>query len=181
MVIAYHINMTAYGWWLPNDLRGSTSKSIQCDVLEELGELHFGRKRVQPASRDIRAFYERAADLLKHELLTFNDDAIQIIATAFANCIRANGYTCYACAIMIDHVHLLIRKHKHLAKQMIEQFQSYSGDALQTVELRPPDHPVWASGGWKVFLDEPAEIWRTNPYIEDNPIKMRRPAQSWPL
>lgn len=47
IIIAHHIMWTCYGWWLPNDLRGSTSEVIRNDVLKELGELHYGRKQVQ--------------------------------------------------------------------------------------------------------------------------------------
>ena len=61
MVLAHHLIWVAYGWWLPNDLRGSMSKEIRNDVIGELGELHYGRKKVQPASSDIRAFYEQAS------------------------------------------------------------------------------------------------------------------------
>src|SRR6058998_1108964 len=64
IVIAYHLIWTVYGWWLPNDPRGSTSKTI-ASLIAALGELHFGRKRIQPASRDVRAFYEQAAKVLK--------------------------------------------------------------------------------------------------------------------
>ena len=41
------------------------------------------------------------------------------------------------------------------------------------------DHPVFAHGGWKVFLDEPTEIWRTIPYIDENPLKIGLPKQNW--
>src|SRR5215218_3894876 len=59
MVLGYHLVWTAYGWWLPNDPRGSMSGTIESDVIAQLGELHYGRKRVQLASRDIRRFYCR--------------------------------------------------------------------------------------------------------------------------
>jgi hypothetical protein len=72
MVLGYHLVWTAYGWWLPNDPRGSTSRSIASDVIAELGALHYGRKRVQPASREIRCFYERAEEVLKFPLLRFS-------------------------------------------------------------------------------------------------------------
>jgi hypothetical protein len=48
IVIAYHLIWTGYGWWLPNDPRGSMSHRIASDVIAELGELHYGRKKVQP-------------------------------------------------------------------------------------------------------------------------------------
>ncbi|HSZ59316.1 MAG TPA: hypothetical protein VK797_26980 [Tepidisphaeraceae bacterium] len=46
MVLAHHLIWVAYGWWLPNDPRGSMSRYLDRDILAELGELHYGRKRV---------------------------------------------------------------------------------------------------------------------------------------
>ena len=68
-VIAYHLIWTAYGWWLPNDLRGSMSRFVHSDVISDLGDLHYGRKRIQPAARDVRAFYEAVKGKLKFNLL----------------------------------------------------------------------------------------------------------------
>ena len=33
IVIAHHLIWTAYGWWLPNDPRGSNSQVIRSDVI----------------------------------------------------------------------------------------------------------------------------------------------------
>jgi REP element-mobilizing transposase RayT len=180
MVIAYHLILTPYGWWLPNDPRGSMSHAVSCDVLKELGELHFGRKKLQPPGRETRKFYQNAKRLLKDELLPFDAHAIPVIADAFGQCIRDNSYTCYAGVIMSDHVHLCIRKHKHQAEEMIENCCRYSAGALCAAGFRPMDHPVWAHGGWKVFLDKPDDIHRSIKYIEQNPLKRREPIQCWP-
>jgi REP element-mobilizing transposase RayT len=179
IVIGYHLVWVAYGWWLPNDPRGSTSKEICCDVLKELGELYYGRKAVQPASREIRSFYEQAEGKLKHPLRTFTPGCIEEIGFAFAGTIAEHRYTCYAAAIMPDHVHLLIRKHKHLAEVMIENFQDASRLRLRNSGGFTADHPVWGGPGWKAYLDHPDEIRRTIRYIEDNPIKARQPVQIW--
>ena len=181
IVIAYHLIWTAYGWWLPNDPRGSSSHTIKSDVLAELGELHLGRKRVQPASADIHGFYQSAQDWLRHELLTFDGRAVSIIADAFTEAIAAQKYTCYACAVMPDHVHVLIRKHKHSAEQMIAHLQDVSRLRLRETDLRTADHPVWGGPGWKVFLDHPDDVRRTIRYVEDNPRKMRLADQRWPF
>lgn len=109
MVIGYHLIWTAYGSWLPNDPRGSSSHEIRCADIVGLGELHHGRRKVQPAARDIRKFYESAQQILKHELLKFSNEDVRSIAEGFADVVRQRTYTCYACAIMTDHVHLLIR------------------------------------------------------------------------
>ena len=181
MVIAYHLIWTAYGYWLPNDRRGSMSKTIACDVIAELGALHYGRKKVQPAAREVREFRNRARNVLKYPLLDFELPDTSAIADGLAEAIRRQSYTCYACAIMPDHVHLLIRKHKHQAEDMLDNLQEFSRLRLRTVGLRTFDHPVWGGPGWKVFLDTPADVRRTIRYIQENPVKWRLPRQEWPV
>jgi REP element-mobilizing transposase RayT len=179
MIIGYHLVWTAYGWWLPNDPRGSMSRSIACDVLAELGALHHGRKRVQPPSSVIRRFYEDAEDLLKFPLLTFDPVEIDAIAEGFTSVIQEERYTCYACAIMPDHIHILVRKHRDRAEDMIAKLQQGTRRCVIDRRVREVFHPVWGGDGWKVFLDSPADIRRTIRYIEQNPIKARLPAQTW--
>ncbi len=181
MVAAYHLIWTAYGWWLPNDPRGSSSHEIRSDVIANLGELHQGRKKVQPASADIKRFYVTARQVLKHELRTFADAEIAVLAESFAKTIELRRYTCYACAIMSDHIHMLIRKHRDTAEEMIQNLQEASKLALITAGHYPDEHPVWGGPGWKVFLDSQDNIKRTVRYIEDNPRKANRPAQCWPF
>lgn len=172
MVLAHHLIWVAYGWWLPNDLRGSMSRAIASDVIAELGVLHHGRRRIQPASRDIRAFYEVAGNVLKFPLLRFAAVEIDAIFLAFNHVIETCGYTCYACAIMPDHVHLCVRKHRDRAEDMIANLQSESRRRVRGVGLRAADHPVWGGPGWKVFLDSVDDIERTIPYVQHNPMKL---------
>jgi REP element-mobilizing transposase RayT len=179
MVIGHHLIWTAYGWWLPNDPRGSMSHVINRDVLKDLGELHHGRKRVQPASRVIREFYQRADGLLQYPVMNFVPVEINTIARAFEETIRSEGYTCYACAIMPDHIHVLIRKHKDRAEDMIEKLQLASCRAVRDAHARDKFHPVWGGCGWKVFLDSVDDVKRTVRYVEGNPIKARLQAQAW--
>lgn len=179
MVVGYHLIWTAYGWWLPNDPRGSCSREIRVERIADLGELHHGRKPVQPGSGEIRRFYEAARDTLKHPLLTFDDAAIATIAEGFATAIRERQYTCYACAVMPDHVHLLIRRHRDKAKEMIAALQAASRAALVAAGLREPNHPVWGGPGWKVFLNTQADLERIVRYVHANPVKAGRLEQTW--
>jgi len=179
IVIAHHLILTAYGWWLPNDPRGSTSRTVASDVIAELGELHQGRRRIQPPSATIREFYARAGQVLKFPLLEFTSGDTRAIADGFAEAVSRCRYTCYACAIMPDHVHLIIRKHRHKAEQMIENLQEFGRLRLSSSALRAPDHPVWARSGPKVFLDHPDDVRRTIRYIRDNPVKRRMSPRHW--
>ena len=39
MLAGYHLIWTGYGWWLPNDPRGSMSREIHSSAIAGLGEL----------------------------------------------------------------------------------------------------------------------------------------------
>lgn len=181
MVAGYHLVWTAYGWWLPNDPRGSWSHEIRVEKLEPLGEMHYGRKRDQPRPAELRIFYEHARDALKHPLLTFDEQDVLIIAQSFAKVIQERQYTCYACAIMPNHVHLLIRRHRDTAEQMIEAFQVASREALIEAGKRSASHPRWGGPGWKGFLNTREDFVRVEKYIRENPMKEGLPEQQWPF
>lgn len=168
IVIAYHLVWTIYGYWLPNDPRGSTSKIIRNDLLNELGELHCGRKKIQPVHSELRNFDRAKALLLKFPVCEFDGEALSIIEESFSDLVSVRHYTCYACAILKDHVHLLIRKHRDSAEQMIAHLQCESHLALREAEKFDLAHPIWGGHGWSVFLDSPEDIWRTIKYICGN-------------
>ena len=155
------------------------SACIKCDLIADLGELHHGRKRVQPASREIQAFYDNAVPRLKFAQVKFVKEEVEQIACGFAEAIAQYRYTCYACAIMPDHVHVLIRKHKHQAEEMTRNLQQASHIALRDKGHFDFEHPIWGGAGWKVFLDSPDDIRRTMEYIEQNPVRIGKPKQRW--
>jgi REP element-mobilizing transposase RayT len=179
MVAGFHLVWTAYGWWLPNDPRGSSSHEIRVERIADLGELHHGRKTVQPSRAELRVFFEKSKSALKHELLKFQPEDVSLIADAFGETMNREKYTCYACSIMEDHVHCLIRKHKHHAETMIANLQAASRVKLLEAGRRTDDHPVWGGPGWKVFLYTEDDMRRIVRYIESNLIKAGLPPQRW--
>jgi len=80
---------------------------------------------------------------------------------------------------MSDHVHVLIRKHRDIAEEMIDNLQKSSWKSLIAAGARTTDHPTWGGPGWKVFLDTPEDIRRTIKYIENDPMPFRLPRQHW--
>jgi hypothetical protein len=87
-VIAYHLIWTAYGTWLPNDPRGSGSTSVLSDLLAELGKLHFGRRKIQPASRQVREFYKQAEPRLRFPAIRYDEANRGLIAAGIADAIN---------------------------------------------------------------------------------------------
>ena len=180
-VIAYHLVWTAYGTWLPNDPRGSGSQGVATPLLTELGDVHYGRRRSQPSPSAVSAFYEHAEPRLQYPVVRFDIKLINVVAAAFSDAILAHRYTCYACAIMPDHIHMVIRKHKHRAEAMIDNLQAVSRMRLSNAHDTTPDHPVWTQGGWKRFLDNPSAVRTAISYVERNPKKSALPPQTWPF
>jgi REP element-mobilizing transposase RayT len=82
---------------------------------------------------------------------------------------------------MPDHVHLVIRKHRDQAEDMIAHFQEATRALIRGNPngQHGPEHPVWGGPGWKVFLNSQDDIRRTIYYVEQNPVKMGRPVQAW--
>jgi len=181
VVIAHHLIWTVYGWWLPNDPRGSSSHEIRVEPIGALGPLHYGRKAIQPTSQALRRFHDQAREVLKHPVLTFADDDILLISDVLGQVIQQRGYTCYAAAILPEHVHLLIRRHRDQAEVMLEAFQKESREAVIAAGRRTATHPVWGGPGWKVFLNTAEDIRRIIGYIESNPERAGRPRQHWPF
>lgn len=179
MVVAHHLIWTVYGWWLPNDPRGSSSKEIRVEPVAELGDLHYGRKPVPPSRAEMRDFSRRAREVLCYPVLTFDEGAFPDVAATFAAVIRERRYTCYACAVMPDHVHLLVRRHRDRAEQMIEHLQDASRADLIAKGYRYHGHPVWGGRGWKVFQFSRADVERAVRYVEGNPAERNLPAQRW--
>jgi REP element-mobilizing transposase RayT len=180
MVAGYHLIWTVYGYWLPNDPRGSTSTEIRVEPLGELGEIHYGRKPVQPTNKTIREFHKDAQQVLKHPVLTFSEEDVELLGHVFGEIIADRQYVCYACAVMPDHVHMLIRRHHDRAEDMIQRFQEISRTALIEARRRVETHPVWTKGpGWKTFVNTQQQFRNEISYIERTPDGIGRPRQMW--
>ncbi len=180
-IIAYHLVWTAYGTWLPNDPRGSGSHRVVNPAIQELGEIHYGRKKVQPPRAAVREFYEHAEGKLQFPIVPFDARQIATSATAFAECLREERYTCYACAILPDHVHLVVRKHRARAEEMIRHLQRSRDSRSIAPTAFPVEHPVWTDGGWRTFLNSPDHVRTAIHYVERNPAKSGLAAQRWPF
>lgn len=179
MVAAHHLIWTVYGWWLANDPRGSSSQEIRVAKLEQLGPLHHGRKSVQPSKQELQAFYDKAEPLLQHAIILFSDEEIALVGRALGEAMHANKYTRYACAVMPEHVHLVVRRHVDNGKEIIAKLQEATRVALIESEKRHAMHPVWGGPGWDVFLNTREDIRGRVRYVEQNPEKAGRRAQTW--
>jgi len=178
VVIAHHLILTGYGHWLPNDPRGSLSPEIKAGKLFPLGDVHLGRKMPQPLRENVRQFARRAAPKLEHEVLWFDVANRQAIAGTFSDVFDSEGYTCFACAILSNHAHLVIRKHRDRAEMMIRKLKDKSAERLR-VDLQMPMHPIWSGNPFKRFIFTPEQLRETIKYVKANPMKSGLSAQNF--
>ncbi len=190
MVLAYHVIFTAYGFWLPNDPRGSWSSWIRVWELLRYGEATKTDTRRSVASHPHdHAMRDEAKDALKYSPVTFDGIQARAIALGFADASRKSSYAVHACAILPDHVHMVIGRHgNHLAEQMVSHLKGRATHALIERGLHPlASHrrsdgslpSPWARNMWKVFLNDVEAIERAITYVDGNPTKEGLARQQW--
>lgn len=190
MVIAHHLILTGYGHWLPNDLRGSMSPETYTPKLSQLAEVHFGRKKQQPSREELRRFYREARKYLAYDVLWFDGAERQAVAEAISEVIRRERLTCYACAVLSNHVHLLIRKHRLKGEDMSRFFKDASREKLRRANLSPPEHPVFSADTCDFYKSDTRAVRVCVRYIQENFRKHKlseveyefvTPYDNWPL
>ncbi len=192
MVLAYHVIFGAYGFWLPNDPRGSWSEFVASyDLFRFAGAATKTTERHSLAHRPHdRERRQRAKELLKYPAVVFNDDQIASIALGFGEMVEKSKYEVYACAIMPEHVHFVLGRYRYEVETMVRLLKAQASHRM----LENGRHPLlqwpeadgslptpWAENSWKVFLNTAADIARAVRYVENNPLKEGRAMQVWPF
>ncbi len=178
-IIAHHLILSSYGFWLSNDIRGSGSTEIREPKFGDLGLIHHGRKRLQPTREELSAFYAKAFPLLVHTPLWFNAAARKVIGDAFAEVIKRCKYTVWACSIGSNHAHLCVRYHRDTYETIWANLTAQARTSLIAHGIVAEPHPVWAQRPYSVFQHTPDDIRRTIPYIDENPEKEGLPPQHY--
>jgi REP element-mobilizing transposase RayT len=181
MVLAHHLILMGYGHWLPNDPRGSWSSKVESDRLKELGKPHWGRNKVQPSKDQLREFHQCAERELAYPQLWLDPLQRAMIAGAVGEVIAEHKLTCWACALLPNHAHLLVRAHRLEGEQMLALFKDRARKMLANRSFAPSDHPVFSAAKGDVFKYTPAEIRSCITYIWDNFRKHRVPPQRYPF
>ncbi len=181
--------MTMYGYWLPNDPRGSWSDFVGRWELVRFGEPRrtLLKKSLFELTTQEVAARNAAQRTLLHPPVTLSDNQVKSIAAGFAEVARKNEYTIWACAIMQQHIHMVIARHTYNVEQIVTLLK---GAATRRV-IEDRCHPMqqfeadgrlptmWARGCWKVYLDTDESIINAIRYVEQNPIEEGQSKQGW--
>jgi REP-associated tyrosine transposase len=186
-IIAYHIVFGAYGFWLPNDPRGSWSKYVWTKRLQPFGRPEPVRAGYEPTIDDELRRLEMKRQLC-YPAVRFSGEQALVVANGFAEIIHRLGLVIYAAAIVPDHVHLVAARQEMHAETIAGYLKRAAARKLRKENV----HPLaayrdsrgrlpspWVEHGWKVFLHTPEEIELAILYVTNNPLEAGLRAQRW--
>ena len=188
-LLGFHVNFGTYGFWLPNDPRGSNSEYVREHELLEFGKATKvqNRKNVSRAAHD-RKLRLRAKESLKFPPVTLTGQQALSAGNGFAEAIHKNGYIVHACCILPTHVHLVIRPHRYRIEQVVNLLKGAASARMLRDELHPLSEyrnrlgrvpSVCQDECGHEFLYSEQDMRRAIDYVERNPLKERRPRQHW--
>src|SRR5687768_1318512 len=115
MVRWYHSIFSAYGFWLPNDPRGSWSGFVHAWELFRFAGPATTVTGKRSYARDVHDVQKRRAakEFLKHPPARFDEACRASIGLGFARACAEFGFVVYACAIGHDHAHAVLGRDPH--------------------------------------------------------------------
>jgi REP element-mobilizing transposase RayT len=188
-VLAYHLIVTAYGFWLPNEPRGSWS-----DVVRSFELLQFGPATKVDTTRSVahkpydRELKRKMTDALAHTPVEFSGLQARAIARGFADYSERSGLKIVACSIMKRHAHLVVMRHACDIEQVARLLKGAATTQLKRENLHPFKHEPYGNGilpspwtrhAWAPFLWSDEDITRAIKYVQNNPMRDGLKPQNW--
>src|SRR3982750_1809984 len=108
MIVGYHVIFSTYGFWLPNDPRGSWSDFVGAWELFRAGGKATTTTERRALHRDPHDRAKRLATKKKLErpAVWFTGQQAWAACQGFGEYVRKSGLPVWACAIMPNHVHM---------------------------------------------------------------------------
>lgn len=190
MVYLYHVIFGTYGFWLPNDPRGSWSEWIGSWDL-----FRYGGPATKVDDRRSHAWDEHdvaqrlaAKEALKYPPVVFTGRQALAVAHGFARVVTKSGYVIYACAILPQHTHLVVGRHHYSIEQVVRRLKQAASIALAEEGVHPLQNysekdgsipTPWARRCWKCFIDNEPYAHAAIKYVFRDPTKEGKSPQQW--
>ncbi|HSU67615.1 MAG TPA: hypothetical protein VLJ39_12140 [Tepidisphaeraceae bacterium] len=127
-----------YGFWLPNDPRGSWSEFVASWEL-----LRYGPATKVTTTQSVahvphnQALRREAKRAMKYPPVLLNGVQARAVARGFARAAHEGSYRIYACSILEDHVHLVIGAHLRPYEQIVSHLRSRATMQLRAEAIHP--------------------------------------------
>ncbi len=191
MVYGYHLTLSMYGFWLPNDPRGSWSDYVRSWELYRYGSATqvdmVKSVAYKPHNSKLRM---QAKTSLRYPPVQLTGQQARAVIRGFADYIEKSKVIIWACAILRDHIHMVIARHHYPIEQIANLLKGAATRRLINEKVhpfaqrvsssqRPPS--VWGRLQWIVYLNTDEQIRHAIRYVENNPIKEGLKKQQWPF
>jgi REP element-mobilizing transposase RayT len=188
MVRWYHLIISAYGFWLPNDPRGSWSDFVGAwELLKFGGPTTVNGKRSYAHDAHDRSRRLEAKQSLKYPPVRFNEEQRGAIGQGFGRGAQEGNYVVHACCIGYDHAHLVTARHERSIEAIARHLKSKASMALRAAGCHPLArfsvggvvHTPWAEGCWSVFINDVEQANMAIDYVRRHPMKEGLKPQEW--
>ncbi len=189
MIVGYHCIFSTYGFWLPNDPRGSWSQFVASWDLFCAGgpatKLNTRRSVATAVLRPQQIQRRKAAQAsLRSQPVVLSGRQARAMGMAFSAVCAVKHYRVHACAIMPQHVHLFVGRTATDIRTVIGDFKRFATMELYRQNIHPAQlgtpqcTTIWARGCWCVYLHAD-DVQRVIGYINKNPQRDGLPPQHW--
>lgn len=185
-----HLCWGTYGFWLPNDPRGSGSREVWADHLKPFGEATRVADRTRSRARREHDRTQRLAAKrsLMRPAVRFDGRQARCVALAFGELLTEMAIPVWACAVLPDHVHLVVGPSGIHGDVLSQRLKGRATNALVEAGLHPFLDEMddcgrvpkcWQELQWSVFKYDPPSVRQAIRYVEDNPLKEGKKRQTW--
>jgi len=191
VIHGFHFIFSAYGFWLPNDPRGSWS-----DTVRQFDLRQFGPATKVTTTRSVAArphdyqLRQAAKQVLRYPPVKFTGEQAVVIAEGFAKAMSEHDYLVHALAILPDHVHMAMAYHSRAVDKIARHLKAKATSHLAYGGLHPLRQFVsengrvpspWARNYWCPFVRSEEHMRAAIRYVEKNPVKAGLRRQNWSL
>ncbi len=191
-VIGFHIICCTYGFWFPNEERGSCSDFVRAEHLEKFGPAnpvsHSRSVARKPYDREIR---QLARESLMYPPVRFNLQQIEAVARGIAKELEEFGAApMHAFASLQDHIHGLTGPCRYDVRRFAGRLKGAAARQLREEGIDPmqsfrcPDGSIpspWSQKPWVVYEFTDEDMQRGIKYVNDNVKRAGLAPQSHPF
>ena len=147
MVIGYHVVIGAYGFWLPNDPRGSWSDFVGSWELYRFGPAtKTNATRSQANAPHDQELRQRSKEGLKRPPVSFSGVQALAIGRGFGRYVDQSVLPVWACAILPEHIHLVVGRSQLSIEQVVIQLKGAATRELMDWGIHPFGNQLLATG-----------------------------------
>ena len=187
-VLGFHFIVTGYGFWLPNDPRGSWS-----DVIRQLDLLVAGRATKIDSTRSVadrphdHAGRTAAKRALKYPPVRLTGRQAREAVRGMGAAVDQAGYVIHAVAVLPDHIHWVMGWHSKHVDEIAKQVKAKMTAAMNAAGMHPMAKfakrgrtpSPWARNYWCPFIRDADHMRTAIAYVESNPIQAGLRPQRW--